>query len=102
MRIHRAFYVNRLQPANVEPLPGQKPLSPPHVEVDGEKEYKVEEVLDSFIERCSRGSCHHLMYVVRLVGYTEPTADPADHLLHASQLVKNSHRTYPHKPGPTI
>ncbi len=42
------FYVNRLRPADNEPLPGQKPDPPPHVEVAGGEEYEVEEILDSY------------------------------------------------------
>ena len=99
MRVHPVFNINRLKPADVEPLPGQQPAPPPHLEVEGEREYEVEEILDSFWETRGRGG-RRLKYIVRWAGYSEPTTEPADYLENAAQLVKNFHRRYPHKPGP--
>ena len=93
------FYVDRLRPADVDPLPGQRPVPPPHVEVEGEREYEVKEIIDSFWERRGRGP-GVLKYVVKWTGYDEPTAEPASYLTNAQQLVDNFHRRYPDKPRP--
>ena len=99
MRIHPVFYVNKLRPADVDPLPGQRLDPPPHVEVTGGEEYEVEEVVDSTWERRGRKG-RRLKYLVKWTGYDEPTWEPADYLENASQLVANFHRRYPTKPGP--
>lgn len=99
LRIHPVFYVDRLRPADTEPLPGQRVAPPPHVEVEGQKEYEVEEIVDSFWERRGRGS-GVLKYVVKWTGYDEPTAEPARYMTNCRQLVENFHRRYPEKPRP--
>ena len=99
MKNHPVFYVNRLRPADIKPLPGQRPDLPPHVEVNGEKEWEVEEILDSYYEKRGRGR-GRLKYVVRWVGYDEPTTEPAEYLSHAPPIIANYHRRYPEKPGP--
>jgi hypothetical protein len=46
--IHNVFYIRLLKPVKSSPLPGQvihKP-QPPILQVDGEEEYKVDEILD--------------------------------------------------------
>ncbi|KAL2891726.1 Retrotransposable element Tf2 155 kDa protein type 1 [Ceratocystis lukuohia] len=101
MRIHPVFHVSKLRYADTsDPIPGQVRPPPPHVEVAGQTEYEVEEVLDSFWERRGRGRRPRLKYVVRWTGYDDPTTEPAEYLENAKQLVENYHRRYPDKPGP--
>lgn len=48
--IHPVFHVSQLKPTTPNLIPGQtQPLLPP-VEVDGEPEYEISEILDSKID----------------------------------------------------
>jgi hypothetical protein len=97
MKIHPVFNVSLLQLAPENPVAGQSSEPPPPVEVDGLKEWEVEEILDSRWERRGRGG-PRLKYTVKWVGYDEPTEEPADYLESAGEIVRNFHRRYPLKP----
>jgi hypothetical protein len=93
MKVHNVFHVRLLEPASSDPIPGQQMLPAPPVEVDGEEEWEVSEVLDSRMFR------RRLHYLIRWTGYDDPTWEPADSVdgLHAIDLF---HERYPAKPGP--
>jgi len=44
---HPLFYVSLLEPATQDPLPRQRQVPPPPVEIDGEEEWFVDSILDS-------------------------------------------------------
>jgi hypothetical protein len=46
--IHNVFYTRLLKPAKLNPLPGQiiHEPQPPALQVDGEEEYEIDEILD--------------------------------------------------------
>jgi len=46
MQIHPVFHVSKLNPVAVDPLPGQVTPPAPPIEVDGDEEYEVEEILN--------------------------------------------------------
>ena len=99
MKIHPVFNVNLLYPAADNPLPGQTYPPPPLIKVEGIEQFKVEEVVDLFWDRRSRQNpC--LYYTVKWVGYPDCTAEPAEYLEGAAELVRNFYRRYPNKPGP--
>ena len=100
--VHPVFHVSQLEPATPNSIPSRTQPPPPPVEVDGEPEYEISEILDSKIDR-RRRSCQ-LLYLVRWAGY-EGTDEETSWILatelgHAQELVSDFHRTYPDKPGP--
>ena len=100
--VHPVFQVSMLEPALESSIPNRTEDAPPPVEIDGEIEYEIAEVLDSKIDR--RRRCK-LLYLVRWTGYEgtdeETSWVTADELSHAQELVQDFHKSYPDKPGPS-
>ena len=90
-----------LEPAMPNEIPNRVSSPPPPIEVQGELEYEIAEVLDSKIDR--RRACK-LLYYVCWLGYEGTDEEyswlPANELTHAPNLTSNFHSTYPDKPGP--
>jgi Chromo (CHRromatin Organisation MOdifier) domain len=90
-----------LEPVTPNTIPNRVILPPPPVEIDGEFEHEISEVLDSKIDK--RRICK-LLYLVRWSGYEgtdeETSWLPATELSHASEVVSDFHNAYPNKPGP--
>ena len=99
--IHPVFHVSQLEPAVPNEIPHRTQPPPPPVEVEGELEYEISEILDSKID--NRRRCK-LLYYVRWAGYEgtdeETSWLPATELDHAQDLVTDFHTRYPGKPGP--
>ncbi|KAH0603181.1 uncharacterized protein H6S33_008185 [Morchella sextelata] len=95
MKIHPVFHVSLLSPDGKDPLPGQQQLPPPPVEIEGEEEWEVEDILDL---RKRRG---RFEYLVRYRGYDEASWQPLSDLEHSPDIVKRFHERYPGKPKPT-
>ena len=98
---HPVFHVSMLEPETPNEIPNRVQSPPPPVEVEGELEYEIAEVVDSKIDR--RRACK-LLYLARWLGY-ENTEDefswlPATELEHAKELISDFHSAYPDKPGP--
>jgi hypothetical protein len=64
--VHPVFHVSMLEPAIPNEIPNRVQSPPPPVNVEGELEYEITEVLDSKIDR--RRSCK-VLYLVRWAGY---------------------------------
>ena len=89
-RIHDVINVSRLRPYK-PPTPGQMTTPPEPVEIKGEPEYKVEEVLDS---RLKQGK---LEYLVKWSGYTEDhnTWEPEENCENSRDLIEDFHKKNP-------
>ena len=96
MRIHPVFHVSLLEPYHQSHLPGRQQPEPPPIEVEGQPEFEVKEILDS---KVSNGQ---LLYYVDWEGYG-PTGrqwEPAEHLQHSPEVVAAYHKRYPRRPSP--
>jgi len=100
--VHPVFHVSQLEPAIPNTIPDRIQPPPPLVEVDGEPEFEISEILDSKVDRRCR-MCK-LLYLVHWSGY-EGTDEETSWLLatelgNTTELLENYHVRYPDKPGP--
>ena len=93
IRMHSVQHVSLLDPVAEDPLPGQVAPPPPPVEIHGEEEYTVEEILDS------RTRWRRLEYLVKWKGYDETIWEKATNV-DELQTIDSFHEQYPDKPGP--
>ncbi|GAW05911.1 reverse transcriptase-R -integrase [Lentinula edodes] len=66
-RIHPVFHVSQLEPVTPNPFPNRTQSPPPPIEVDGEEEYNIAEILDSKLDR--RYKRCPLRYYIRWAGF---------------------------------
>ena len=100
--VHPVYHVSMLEPFIPSSIPHRTQSPPPPVEVDGEIEYEIAEVLDSKIDK-RRRNCQ-LLYLVRWAGYEGTDEETswilATELEHAPEALAEFHYAYPSKPGP--
>jgi len=96
MHIHPVFHVSLLEPYIPNIIPGRTQDPPEAVEVEGQEEWEVGEVLDSKIQRGA------LFYLVDWEGFgpEDRTWEPAINLENSTELVEAFHLTYPNRPSP--
>ena len=97
MRIHPVFHESLLTPYHANRIAGRTQTPPPAIEVEGEQEYEVEEILDSKIIR------NKLRYLVSWTGYgpNDRTWEPAEHLENSPEITARYHARYPQRPAPS-
>ena len=100
--VHPVFHVSQLEPSIPNSIPNHVQPPPPLIEVDGEPEYEISNILDSKIDQ-RRRNCK-LLYLVRWSGY-EGTDEETSWLLatkldHALELITDFHVRYLDTPGP--
>src|SRR5579859_5517856 len=90
------LHVSLLEPYKESRFAGHTQARPPPVEVEGELEYEVKEIVDSKVVRGK------LQYHVEWVGYgpEERTWEPVEHVGHAAEAITEYHRSYPNRPSP--
>src|SRR5258708_3276677 len=88
--IHPVFHISQLELAEPDPFPQRTQPPPPPVEIDGDIEYEVSEILDSKLDRRFRGNSL-LCYLVHWSGYEgmeeETSWVSAQDLEHAQEVV---------------
>ena len=90
-----------LEPASPNEIPNHVQSPPLLVDIEGELEYKISEIIDPKIDK--RQSCK-LLYLVCWLGYENTDKElswlPATELEHADELISDFHSTYLQKPSP--
>jgi Integrase zinc binding domain/Chromo (CHRromatin Organisation MOdifier) domain/Integrase core domain len=96
-RLNPVVNVSRVKPWSA-PIEGQVSAPPPPIEIEGEEEWEVEQVLDA---RVKRGK---LDFLVRWKGFEREadTWEPEANLENSPELVKVFYQKNPRAPRPTI
>jgi len=100
--IHPVFHVSQIEPAPLSNIPNRVNPPPPLLEIDGNLEFEVAQILDSKFDRHRK---EPLLYFVQWSGY-KGTPDkyswtPATDLENAADLMSDYHSLYPKRPGPS-
>lgn len=86
--------MSRVRPYNKSEIPGQEPEPAPPVEIEGELEYEVEEILDSRVYR------RQFQYLIKWKGYTAEhnSWEPVSNVGNAKDAISEFHRKHPSAP----
>ena len=74
--VHNVFHTKLLRPAATDPLESQirDDVQPEAIEIDGDREWEIEEIRDERVKRRGRGQIKQLL--VKWTGYAQPTWEP--------------------------
>ena len=94
IKVHFVFSLDKLQKVTTDPLPGQKNKPPLLIQVNGDDEWEIEEILAC---KLVRGT---LKYRVSWKGYDpDPTWYPVWNFIGSPQKLQEFHSCYPNEPG---
>jgi hypothetical protein len=98
-KLHSVFHIDKLTPWKGNEVNGKLPTAPPPIELEGEQEYEVDEILDSRIGKDSEGH-KELQYLIRWKGYDEDEDgwEPVEFLENAKKLITKFHKAHPAAP----
>jgi len=96
MVIHNTFHIFLLEPYQDNWFPSQIKQPPPRIQIEGEDQYKLDEIIDSWLHY------NKLESRAKWNGYA-PEHDkvryPTESFNHAEHTVQRFHRLYPGTPG---
>ena len=100
--VHLVFHISQLELAIPNSIPNQTQPPPLPIEVDGELEFEISEILDSKVDHRHR-ACQ-LLYLVCWSGYKGTDEETlwllATELGNALELLDKYYSQYPDKPRP--
>lgn len=94
-KIYDVLSPDKLRKAANDPLSGQAPEPPEPIEINDDREWEVERILDSQIHR------KNLQYLAKWVGFKEDhTWYPASNFAGSPHQLQTFHVDYPERPAP--
>jgi hypothetical protein len=91
-KVHPVFHIGLLYPHKTDPIKGRTPDPPPPIEVEGEEEYEIEELIDARIWRKQK------QYLVKWKDYpdSDNSWEPLKNITHANDAITEFHARHPH------
>jgi hypothetical protein len=89
--IHPVFHINLLYPYKTDPIEGRTPEPPPPIQIEGEEEYEVEEIIDARLWRNQK------QYLIKWRDYPESdnSWEPLKNITHAENAITDFHDNNP-------
>jgi hypothetical protein len=89
--IHPIFHINLLYPHEPDPIEGRTPEPPPPIQVAGEEEYEVEDIIDARLWRNQK------QYLIKWKDYpeSENSWEPLKNVEHSQDAITNFHDKNP-------
>ena len=86
--VHSVFHINLIDSVVTDSLEGHWQELPPLILIDREKEWLMKEILDAWKIRRS------LNYLIKWVGFDNPTWQPAADITHSSELLQEFYERF--------